>query len=157
MCTGIEIALVAGLAAAAASAGGAVYSGIQAQDQAEAQAKVLAQQARSERDAAAAAERDFRSEQSRLMARRRALLGGTGVDPSTGSPLLASEDFAGEVELQALRIRHGGEVSATRLQQQSALERARGGAELTGGFVRGGSLLLSGAGTSFADFRTAGG
>lgn len=155
--TGIEIALAAGLAAAAVSAGTAVYSGVQAKEQADAQAKVMRQQARYEREAAAAAEQDFRRDQSRLMARRRALLGGTGIVSSTGSPLLASEDFAGEVELQALRIRHGGEVGATRLQQQAALERAAGKASLIGGAVQGGSLLLSGAGGSYYDYRTASG
>lgn len=146
MCTGVEIALVAGAVLAAA---GTAYTGVQQAQQADTQAGIMAQQARSERQAAAAAEADFRRQQSREMGRRRAMMGGTGVDPSSGSSLLATEDFAAEVELGALRIRHGGQVGATRLEQQAAMERARGRAEQTGGFIRSGSLLLSGAGNTY--------
>ena len=63
--------------------------------------------------------------------------------------MLVSEDFAGEAELQALRIRTGGEVTATRLEQQAGLERFRGRSSRRAGFVRGGSLLLSGAAKAF--------
>ena len=77
-------------------------------------------------------------------------MGASGVDPATGSPLLVSEDIAGEVELQAQRIRAGGEVRATRLEQQAQLSRLQGRQAQTGGFLRAGSLLLSGAGRTFA-------
>lgn len=147
MCTGVEIALIAG---AAVSAVGAVQQGQAANKQGKLQSAFLLQQAEGERQAAAARESDFRKSQSREMARRRAALGASGVVQSTGSPLLASEDFAGEVELQALRIRQGGEVSATRLQQQASLARLQGKNAQTGGFLRGGSLLVSGAGRTFA-------
>ncbi len=98
---------------------------------------------------AAADEEDFRRKQSFILAARRAALGAAGVDPSSGSPLLVSEDFAGEVELQALRIRSGGETTATRLEQQAVLQRFTGRAARRQGFVRGGGLLLSGAGKAF--------
>ena len=63
--------------------------------------------------------------------------------------MLVSEDFAGEVELQALRIRSGGEVRATRLEQQAQLTRFKGRQARTAGFIRGGALLVSGAGKFF--------
>ena len=147
MCTGIEIALIAG---AAVSAVGAVSQGQAANAQAKAQSGIMAQQAASERDAAAARESDFRKSQSRSMAARRAALGASGVDQSSGSPLLVSEDFAGETELQALRIRQGGEVNATRLEQQARLVRVGGKQAQTGGFLRAGSLLVSGSGRAFS-------
>ena len=66
-----------------------------------------------------------------------------------GSPLLVSEDFAAEVEFQALRIRSGGELRATRAEQQAVLQRFQGRAARSAGFVRGGALLITGAGKSF--------
>jgi hypothetical protein len=145
MCTGLEVAI----AGAVVSAVGVVQQGVAARQQGKTQARVLSQQAESERRAAASREEDFRKRQSRVMAARRASLGAAGIDQATGSPLLASEDFAGEVELQALRIRQGGEVRATRLEQQGHLQRLAGRQAQTGGFFRAGSLLVSGAGKVF--------
>ena len=133
----------------AVSAFGAIQSGRQAASTAKVQSAVIQQQADRERQDMDARERDFRRNQLALFASRRAILGGTNVEPGDGSPLLVSEDFARESELQALRIRSGGEVQATRLEQEAALTRARGRQERTAGYYRGGSLLLSGAGTAF--------
>ncbi len=121
------------------------------------QATVTEQQAQSERVVAGQQEGDFRRQQSALMARRRAILGGSGIDQATGSPLLVSEDFRRETELQALRIRAGGEISATRLEQQAGFQRFQGSLlrfagdnALVAGRIRAGSSLLTGAGTAFA-------
>lgn len=115
------------------------------QKQAKTEANILREQAERERQQAAADSAEFRDQQARVLAQRRAVMGGSGVDLSTGSPLLAAEDFAGEAELQALKIRNGGEVRSTRLQQQAALTRMEGNAAATasimGGFSRGASLL----------------
>lgn len=126
-------------------------------DLARREAVIAKQQAERERIIARQNEEDFRRDQSRAMARRRAVLGVSGVDPSSGSPLLTSEDFAGEVELQARRLRSGGEARATRLEQTAGQSLAEGrflrraGREFrTGGALRGGSLLLSGLGRTFA-------
>lgn len=137
------------VAAAVIAAGAAVHQGVQASKAAKTQAKVQRQQAKRSRQEAASAEDDFRRQQSRVLAARRAALGASGVDPSTGSPLLVSEDFAGETELQALRIRSGGELRATRLEQQAGLTRFAGRTARTQSFLRGGSLLLSGSGRAF--------
>ena len=144
------IALVATIGGAAISTIGAIQQGQAASAQAGLQAGILEQQATRDRQQAAADEADFRARQSRAMAARRAGLGASGVDPSTGSPLLVSEDFASEVELSALRIRGGGEVRATRAEQQATLQRFQGRAAKRAGFVRGGALLLTGAGKAFA-------
>lgn len=122
----------------------------------EQQAAITDQQAQSERTAARQSEEDFRRENALLMGRRRAALGASGVDISTGSPLLTAEDFASEAELGALRIRAGGEATATRLQQQAGLQRSEAGLQrlsganaVTSSYYRAGSSLLSGAGTIY--------
>lgn len=135
---------------AVVSAVGAIQQGRAAQRTGDFQAAILRQQADRERLQAESDEKDFRRKQSRILAARRAALGASGVEPAEGSPLLVSEDFAGEVELQALRIRSGGEVRATRAEQQAVLQRFQGRAARRAGVTRGGALLLSGAGKAFA-------
>lgn len=124
--------LVGGLALSAAS---------QAQ-QGRASESTLKKQAKIERQEAAIEEEKFRREQSRLAAARRAALGASGVRSGVGSPLLVSEDFASEAELQALRIRSGGKARSDLLKNQAA-------AAKTAGFARGGSGLVSGASKLF--------
>lgn len=146
--------LAKGTGLAIASAAFQAFSAIQqaqtANQQGQFQAAVLRQQADRDRQIAAGNEADFRLQQSRVLASRRAAQGASGVDPAAGSPLLVSEDFAGEVELNALRIRSGGETRATRAEQQANLQLFAGRAKRQQSFVRGGSLLLSGAGRAFA-------
>lgn len=148
MAVSTTTALVAMAIGSAVSAVGQLQAGKQAEKQAKFQAAIYAQQAAQERQIAAANEEDFRRKQAREMAARRAMLGASGVEAGTGSPLLVSQDFAGEVELQALRIRQGGEVQATRLEQQAALTRMQGAAERTSSYFRAGSSLLQGFGTA---------
>ena len=146
MATGAIIAAIA--AGAAISAFGAVQQGRAANQEAQFQSDILKQQAERESTISRQNEEDFRRGAFADLATRKAGL--SGVEPGSGSPLLASEDFAGEVELQALRLRSGGEVRATRLQQQASLVRTRGQNARTAGFIRGGSLLLTGGGQAFA-------
>lgn len=120
------------------------------------QAEITRQQAESERVASRQGEEDFRRQQSFLMARRRAILGGSGVQATTGSPLLGTLDLSRETELQALRIRSGGNIRATRLEQQAGLRsseadlfRSSASSASTAGFLRAGSSLLTGFGTTF--------
>ena len=138
------------LAGVAISAVGAIGSGIAAGEQADFEAADLAQRAVREREIAEQNEKDFRREQSRLMAQSRANQGGSGVITSTGSPLLAAEDFASETELQALRIRAGGLTESSRLAQQSQLTKSARKSARTRGFFRAGSSLLTGAGQAFS-------
>lgn len=84
-------------------------------------------------------ERDFRKDISKALSASRAAGGASGVSQTTGSPLLAEADFMREAELQAHRIREGGEISA------DLLGRA-GKAAKTRGLVRAGASLLSGIG-----------
>ena len=137
------------LIAAGMAATGSVAQGISANKQAKFQASVLDQQRQREGEISAAEERDFRKRHSAGFAERRAAMGASGVDIGSGSPLLSGEDFASEVELQAQRIRAGGQTRATRLEQQAQLTRAGGRAAMTQGIFRGGSSLLSGGSNAF--------
>lgn len=137
------------LATGVISAGMSVAQGMAASKQANFSAAVAKQQADRERLQAASDGRDFRRGQSRVMASRRAAAGASGVDASTGSSLAVAEDFAGEVELNALRIKNGGEVRATRAEQFAQLQRASGKNAQIGGFVRGGASLLKGVSNAY--------
>ena len=125
------------------------------------QAQVTEEQAAREREIAKAEEDDFRRNQARVFGEKRAAFGASGVRLDTGSPILAAFDFALETELQASRIRSGGQTVSSRLKQQADLIRLAGltdssllsaagkNAQLMG-FFRAGSSLLSGAGTNFS-------
>ena len=154
------ISTVATVVGTAFSALGAIQQGRQAEAQAQynaqiqnRNAEIARQQAERERQIAEANEEDFRKEQRRLEARRRAQMAGSGVDIGTGTPLLQSSDIASEIELQALRIRNSGAAESTRLRQQAdifdrqaGLTRRAGRNARRAGLVRGGSLLIRGAG-----------
>lgn len=137
------------LTAAALSAAGSISQGRAGKKQAQFEAGIGEQQAGREREIAIAEEGDFRKRQSAVLAERRAAMGGSGVQTGTGTPLLAFEDFATEVELQARRIRAGGETRATRLEQEASLRRVAGRNAQTQGYFRAGSSLLSGYGQTF--------
>ena len=141
------------LVGSALSAVSAIREGNAAKATANLQAGISQQKADSERNQSAADERDFRANQSRVLAARRAALGGSGTRQDVGSNLLVAEDFASEAELQALRIRGGGEIRATRAEQQAKLTRFKGSQAQTSGFLRGGSLLISGGAKSFGQFK----
>lgn len=137
MCDPATIALII-------STTGVLSAGNDARNQADFQAATLTQQATREREIATQEEIDLRRRNSRTAAAGRAAGGASGVDFSTGTPLLAAADFAAEAELQALRIRSGGATSATRLRQQASLTSAAGKSAQTASFFQAGSSLLTG-------------
>jgi hypothetical protein len=142
------MAVTSGLALAASilSAASSIKQGQEAKKQGRAQAEIYAEQATRERELAALSERDFRKRQSAALGEFRAASGTSGTESGTGSSLLVAEDFAAETELQALRIRKGGQINATRLEQQAGLTRRAGRSAQIQGFARGGASLLSGFG-----------
>jgi hypothetical protein len=144
--TGIEeAAAIAAIAGAAIAAGGAVYSGIQQQHQAQQQADVAEQQAQQAQIAGAAAEQTTRDRARQVMAAQRAALGATGVT-SEGTPLLTLLDTASQAELDALRARYTGQARSFGDLQQAAFLRQRAGQYTTAGAISAGSTLLTGLG-----------
>lgn len=122
---------------------GALKSGKAAAQAAKFQAKILEQQAASERDVSRAEAEDFRRRGSRARASSIARLSGTGA-AIEGSPLLVDESFVKDIALGSARILQGGEVRGTRLGQQAVLSRFEGKAARTAGRIGAGASLLSG-------------
>ena len=97
--------------------------------------------------------KDYERQQGDLMATRRSLLGTTGAQATTGSPLAVSRDFSGESAYNAAKIRNQGFVTANRLEQeirnkqgQGMLYRAQGQQAKTSSYFKaGGSLFKTGS------------
>jgi hypothetical protein len=96
--------------------------------------------------------KDFERQQGDLMATRRSLMGDTGAQATTGSPLAVSSDFAGESAYNAAKIRNQGFVTANRLEQeirnkqgQAQLYGMQGQQAMTSSYYKaGGSLFKTG-------------
>ena len=172
---GTSLAVPAGMATAANLAlAGTVISTVGMIQQGQAQASqakfqagvaqnnaiIAQQQATRAQQQAVIDEQDFRRQQSDLMASRRSLMGGLGVT-GAGSPLAVSSDFAGESELNALRLRNQGAVNVNRLQQdvmnyksQAGLYGMQGRQAVTGSYFRAGGTLMSGMGQAMGGFKS---
>lgn len=150
--TGATAAKIAAAAlsslAAVATVAGTIQQGKAAEAAGKFNAEVARQQAEQERLIAERDAQRFRQEQSRLLARSRALRAGQGVT-GEGTPLLVDEATAGEIELGALTIQRGGQARATRLEQQARLDEFKGKSERSASRIRAGSTLLT-AGSQLA-------
>lgn len=181
--------LFAGVSAAASLAGGVVgflgsrtqaaAARLQAQQavfdaRASAQANkfnaiVREQQARNAKDVAKANAEDFRRLQSARLASSRAAQAGSGFQ-LTGSPLLVDTLTFGEIEHGVSRLRHEGDVEATRLGNEASLLRrqakldkvsaryakAAGRIGVQAAHIQGYSSLLSGVSSAGSTLATAG-
>lgn len=146
MCTGFEaLALAAGGLQAASN----VQQGRIADAQGKATQRIMDQQAAYRTQVGQQEEDAFRRSQSRVMASRRALMGASGVDAGSGSPLLVTEDLAGETELQALKIRNNASAESLKMTGEGSMARWKGRVEKNNSYIRGGASLLQGAGTGF--------
>jgi hypothetical protein len=143
-----NIALVAVAAGTAMTAVGNIQEGNAAKKMANLQAGILEQDATQERLIAESAERDYRRGTSFMLASRRAGLAAQGVT-GEGTPMLVDEDIVGEAELQALRIRTGGQAEELRIRQQAMLTRVGGRNAQSAGYVKAGSTILSGIGDAW--------
>lgn len=130
------------------SGASAIGQGRATNEAAKMQASIYEQQAAHERKAAAIEESEYRDRQNRLLANARARAGAAGVGME-GSPLLVLSDFASEAEQQALKIGHGGELRATRMEQQAGMTRFTGRQEQMAGYMRAGASLLGSAGKAW--------
>jgi len=162
-----NVALASSIIGTGLAVKGSIDQGKQAANQAQFQAQVAQNNAiiaGQQRDraikTAASNEEDYRREQSSIFGSRQALLGNTGVQ-GAGSPLAVSTDFAGETELNALRLRNEGDVNANRLQQsvlnaqsQAGLFGAQARNARTNTFTRAGGELFSGIGKTASSFRS---
>lgn len=111
--------------------------------QASRQAKVQRQQADFTRRQSEIDADEFKRRQRRLLGSARAARGASGVDLLQGSPLLVDDDTITEIVFGAESIRRGGQVQATRLEQQAGLTQAAGTGALLGGVASGASTVLT--------------
>jgi hypothetical protein len=128
--------------AAVVSAASTIYSGIKAGQAADYNAKVQEQNARYAQDKAAYNEKMHRDNVRKLLSTQRALYGASGVD-MTGTPLLVMQDTVGKGELDALAIRHGGDIEAANQRAAATLSRMQGSTARTSGFLKAGTSLLT--------------
>lgn len=137
-------AIIGGVGALLGASGSAEEGRTTAQER-EFQALLQGQAAERERRISRQDELGFLTAQGNLVGDRRAGLGASGVDITTGTPVDVAGDLAAEIKLQALRIRQGGQVRAGRLEQEALLLDRSGKNAATRGQFRAGSSLLSGA------------
>ena len=115
-------------------------------------ATVAAQQRDRALKTAELAAKDFARQQGDLMATRRSLMGDTGTQPTVGSSLAVSSDFAGESAYNIRKIQNQGFVTANRLEQeirnqqgQGQLFKAQGQQAVKSAYYKaGGSLFKTG-------------
>jgi hypothetical protein len=144
--TAAIVAIYASMAASAAAAGSAVSEGIAAGRRGKHQAAVFKQQALAEQEASKAEEVEYRRQESRRRAQMRALYGGSGVQ-TLGTVPSVLEDAGTEAELQALRIRYGGDIRSQRLKGEAKVAEIEGKDAKGAAFARAGASLLEAGGT----------
>lgn len=132
------------VASTAVSAGGAIYQGQQQKKAAEFNAQVAERNAVAAQNKAKYDEGIHRDRVKALLSKQRAIIGKSGLQLE-GSPLLALLDTTEQGELDALAIRHGGDVQAARYRSSATASRMQGSAARTGSYLKAGSTLLSGA------------
>jgi hypothetical protein len=128
---GAALSAASAVAASRAEAGAADFSAEVSQQQAERERQIA------ERDAG-----EHRRRGSRQLATARARRAGRGVSQE-GSPLLAEEAAAGDVELGAREILVEGAEAAQALRQRAALRQAQASARRAAGIRQAGSTLLT--------------
>ena len=141
------------------AAAGLVLQAFSSIKQAESQNKIAKYNAAVSEQEGVAAEKKAAFDESlhrervrRAMSTQRAGIGASGVQTS-GSALLGLEESAKQAELDALAIRHGGEVAKGRAGSTAAITRAQGKALQQAGTIRAGTSLL----TASSKFKTGSG
>lgn len=87
----------------------------------------------------------IRNKGRKILAQQRAGYGASGVDPNAGSPLDVAQDTANQNEMEALVAIYTGKSGATAHLAQAKLDKMRGSAAVTAGYIGAGTSLLSGA------------
>lgn len=139
------IAVIAGIASIASGglqAAGAITKGNAEADAANYNAQVAASNAGLATQQAAEDERIFRIQSRGQIAEQRAGYAASGVQSQEGNAVDVLGESASNAELDALKIRHGGEVKANAYQQEAYSATRRGElASLGGGLSAAGTLL----------------
>lgn len=127
---------------------GAIQQGQDAKNASEYNAAVAEQGAVASRQQAAANAAAAERESRKRLGAMEASYGASGVNLSEGSPLEILQQSARDAEMDRLNIIYGGEVRAGGYSNTATLDRYRGEAAETSGYLRAGSELLGGYGRS---------
>jgi mannitol-specific phosphotransferase system IIBC component len=142
--TAATVSTVATIAATAYSVSASIQSGKANEAAAEANAQQAEMNATASRAQAAASAESHGREARKRIGLMEASYAASGVT-SEGSPLEILQQSERDAELDRLTILYGGETRALGYQGTASLDRSRGEAAATAGYVRAGSELLSGA------------
>lgn len=142
-----------GTALLATSAGIDAFGQVQAGRAASAfgqfQNQIAQENARLERQAALADESRLRDQTRQAIGQQTARFAAANVDTGFGSPLIALAKSAVNAELDALRVRTGGQIRARDERLRGQLARAQGRSARGQAFLGAGATLLSGAQEAF--------
>lgn len=153
---GLEtLALAAGIGGGVLSAAGALQKGQATKQASDYNAAVDVQRAAEEKDQANAATQDYIRKGSDTVQSGVAAQGATGVT-SEGSPLMVDEATVRQVALGAARTLQGGQLRASRLQDDATLQKMKGDAAVTGSYLDAGGSLLTSVGKFGGAFKTSG-
>lgn len=140
MCDPITL-LAAGVVMSAAAGG---YGAVTSKQTADFNAASMENQAEQTRLNAAEQERRFRRDADHQAAAVEAAQAGSGVETTTGSPLLTADRVAKNLELDARTIGFGGQLQSNNLMAQSRATKAAGNSAFVSDLVGVGSSLLTG-------------
>lgn len=136
------------LGASAMQAAGAVAGGIQANQTAKYNAKILDQQARDEIAAASSESNSIRRRAAQETGSQVASVAGSGL-LLEGSPADVIAQNAAEMELDAMTALWSGQARATGLNNAARMARYEGRQAMTNGIISGVSSLAMGAANTF--------
>lgn len=142
MCTGLEIALLAGTTMAAT---GSLMQGYQTKKYQEFQASQDEQQAKGELASAEIEAQNIRRAVKSQIGATRAAYAASGVQAGSGTPLVVEKDINQAGESDALMAVLGGRNRSSSLRASAGAYRASGDAAMTGSYLNAGGTLLSGA------------
>lgn len=140
MCTGVEIALIAGTAI---SAGSAVAAGEQQKDMANYQAKQAQADARAEQDAAEIQGDKIREHSKRVASAARAAMAASGLSLESETANAINADIIKRGEKDALTGIDDSADMASRLRAQAQGLKLAGRSAQVAGYAKAGSSVLS--------------
>lgn len=133
-------------AGTAISAGATIYSGIQQNNVAKANAKAAEMEAKQQRQIGRVQEMQARDRMRHAIARQRAGLAASGINLASTSSVDLGAEAGEQAFLDAQAVRTSSDARARNLEFEARLARAGGRMAMFGGFARGAATGLSGAG-----------
>ncbi|MCW5621967.1 MAG: hypothetical protein KIS79_12750 [Burkholderiales bacterium] len=121
---------------------GAITGAVSQSNAAKYNAAVAQQNATSSRQASALEETRLRVQQRRELGRMHTQIGASGLTMDSFGDFLSNQET--EMELDALLVRHGGEMRALGYQNEASLERSRAKSARTGGYISAAGDLVAG-------------